>query len=172
MPEADQRGQQQDSHGLHALLHRRQHQIYRYAIRQCFALRFVSHLRITESKINLPGFAEDEELQQQYRHLIELAPNILVLFKEALLNPEDSDRKRVLHASIDLANQIKSKLQRGNRSREIPTLSPTSTRSSAMKPAAPPSPAEFDKDKGKEKEKEAPPKKEEKPLSTFLLLTA
>jgi hypothetical protein len=77
----------------------------------------------------MPGVVEDEELQQQYRHLIELSPNILVMFKEALLNPEDSDRKRVLHASIDLANQIRFKIQRMGRARELPmTLSPSALR--------------------------------------------
>lgn len=86
-------------------------------------------IKFIESKIDLPGVVEDEELQQQYRHLIELSPNILVMFKEALLNPEDSDRKRVLHASIDLANQIRFKIQRMGRARELPmTLSPSAVR--------------------------------------------
>ncbi|ELR19645.1 viral Atype inclusion protein, putative [Acanthamoeba castellanii str. Neff] len=86
-------------------------------------------IKFIESKIDMPGVVEDEELQQQYRHLIELSPNILVMFKEALLNPEDSDRKRVLHASIDLANQIRFKIQRMGRARELPmTLSPSALR--------------------------------------------
>lgn len=118
--------------------------------------------------------AEDEELQQQYKHLIELAPNILVMFKEALLNPEDSDRKRVLHASIDLANQLKAKLHRASSREQPATVLPSSVEptTSATALAAPspatsaPAPAASTPDKGKEKDEAL---KREEPLSTFHL---
>lgn len=56
-------------------------------------LSFVDEsMKFIESKIHEAQFSTDTEIQAQYQELVYMAPQLVVISKEALAHPEDSDR--------------------------------------------------------------------------------